>query len=221
MEAVKSVGIAAVLAALLAWLPGQATAQEGTFAVDGHAGIAFPTSNIQNFQSIGPAFGLDFGYWISDRIQVRGSGALEMFSGKDAEDLKNTLGDVGAPDLTMFHVFGGFAFRLSPPEDTRWDVTASVGGGVSSVSSDDFPAGSTPPTGESDFSESYFSLHTGLKVGYDVNDQYTIFVRGDGHFAFADPEDTAVFTQFDQEIERGGFEDVWDVPVTAGVQIRF
>lgn len=218
MQSLERVGSIVLFAALLVWLPGQAAAQQVGVNVDGHGGVALPASNLGDFQDLGPSFGLGFEYELADRVALRASGSLDLLKGAADEDISATF---AAPDVSLFHYHGGIALRLSPPEATAWDVSVNLGVGATTVDSDDFPAGAATPAGESSFSATYFSLHPGLTIGYDVNEQVGVFVRGDGHFAFADGEETAVFGQFDTDIPDDGFEELWDVPVTAGLEVSF
>lgn len=218
MQTLRRVGLLAAAAALVAWLPAQAAAQQVGFAVDGFGGVALPTSNVNDIQDLGPAFGLGLEYEVTDRVFVRGSGGVEMFSGSDAADLSEQL---DAPDMTYIHYGAGIGFRLSPPDETNWDVSVSVEAGGTSVSTDDFPAGAVTPEGETDFSNTYFSISPGLRVGYLFADRFNLFFRSQPWFALADKEDTAVFAQFDEGIDADGFEDIYSLPVTAGVQVVF
>lgn len=218
MEYLRRLGLIAVMAALVAWLPGQAEAQQVGVAVDGFGGIAAPASDIGDFQKVGPSFGLGVEYMITDRFFVRGSGGLDMHRGQDADELSANF---AAPDMTLFHYTAGVGARLSPPDETNWDVSLSLEAGGTSVSTDDFPDAATPPQDGPDFSATYFTLSPGLRVGYIFNDRVNVFVRSQPHFAFADKDDTAVFTQFDVEVSDDGFESIWNVPATAGLQIHF
>lgn len=221
METVRRLGIIAVAATLLAWLPGQADAQETGVGIDGWGGIAIPASNTGEFQDFGPSFGLGVEYLVTDQFFIRGSGAADLHSGSDAEDLDGPPGGLDAPDMTLFHYTAGVGVRLAPTDDTGWDISVSLEAGATSVTTDDFPDGAVPPEGETDFSETYFSLSPGLRAGYVFADRYSLFVRSQPHFAFADPESTAVFGQFDSAVDNTGYEDIWNVPITAGLQVLF
>lgn len=221
METVRRVGFIAVAAALLAWLPGQAEAQDVGAAVDGWGGIAIPAANAGEFQDIGPSFGLGFEYLVADRLFVRASGAADLLRGSDAGDLDGPPGGLDAPDMTLFHFSAGLGVRLTPPDETNWDISASLEAGGSSVTTDDFPEGTVTPEGETDFSETYFSMSPGVRVGHVFADRYTLFFRSQPHFVFTDAEDTAVFSQFDSGIESGGFDNLWSLPITVGLQVQF
>lgn len=221
METVRRVGIIAVAAALLAWLPGQAEAQDVGAAVDGWGGVAIPAANVGKFQDVGPSFGLGFEYLVTDRVFLRASGGADLHSGMDAEDLDGPPGGLDAPDMTLVHFSGGLGVRLVPADASNWDVSVSLEAGATSVSTDDFPEGATTPEGETDFSETYFSVSPGLRAGYLFGGRYNLFVRSQPHFAFADAEDTAVFGQFDAGLAANGFDNVWNLPITAGLQVRF
>jgi hypothetical protein len=215
------VGIIAVAAALLAWLPGQAEAQDVGAAVDGWGGIAIPAADLGEFQDFGPSFGLGFEYLVTDRLFLRASGGADLHSGSDAGDLDGPPGGLDAPDVTLVHFGGGVGVRLTPPDETNWDISASLEAGGTSVTTDDFPAGATPPEGATDFSETYFSLSPGLRIGYLFGGRYNLFFRSQPRFALADAEDTAVFAQFDSNLDSGGFDSIWNLPLTAGLQVRF
>lgn len=220
MENVRRVGIIAVAAALLAWLPGQAEAQDVGAAIDGWGGIAIPASTLAEFQDYGPSFGLGFEYLVTDRLFVRASGGADLHSGADAEDLDGPPGGLDAPDMTLVHFGAGAGLHLLPA-DTDWDVSVSLEAGATSVSTDDFPDGAVTPEGETDFSETYFHLSPGVRVGHVFGERYELFFRSQPHFALADSEDTAVFAQFDSGVEDGGFDSIWNFPVTAGLQVHF
>lgn len=231
MENVRRVGLIAAAAVLLACLPGRTQAQQVGFAVDGFGGIAVPASNVRDFQSFGPSFGLGVEYLITDRLFVRGSGAADLLSGRDSTELDGPPGGLNAPDMTLVHYTAGLGLHLTPPDETNWDVSVSLEAGATSVSTDDFPDAATPPgqfveegetpTDEADFSETYVALSPGLRVGYVFNERYHVFFRSQPHFAFAESERTAAFAQFDDAIPDNGFEDIWNVPVTAGIQVKF
>lgn len=220
METVRRVGVLAVAAAILAWSPGQAEAQDVGVGVDAWGGIAFPASNLREFQDVGPSFGLGVEYLITDHLFVRGSGAVDLHNAKDADEMDGPPGGLAAPDVTLFHVTGGVGVNLAPAA-TNWDISVSIEAGGTSVTTDDFPAAADPRPSDGDFSETYVTLSPGLRVGYLFAGRYNLFVRSQPHFTFADSEDTEVFTQFDADIPDGGIEDIWNVPVAGGIQIRF
>lgn len=221
METVRRVGIIAVAAALLAWLPGQAEAQDVGAGVDAWGGIAIPASNAGEFQDFGPSFGLGFEYLVTDRVFVRASGAADLHRGSDAGDLDGPPGGLDAPDMTLFHYSAGAGVHLVPDDVSNWNVALSLEAGGTSVTTDDFPAGAEPPADGPDFSESYFSLSPGFRAGYAFGGRYNVFVRSQPHFVFADKDDTVVFSQFDDDVDADGFGDIWNLPVTAGIQVQF
>lgn len=238
METLRRVGFVAIMAALVAWLPGQAAAQQGSVTVDAHGGFSLPGGELSNFQDGGPSAGLDVRYWITDRVAALVGGSLAFQSGTDGEDLvPPTIGGsppflpaVDAPDLDIFNYFGGFAFKLTPPGTTPWNVEVDVGVGGTTVDADDFPAAvpaelDLDGDGELETLETdqftNVSIHPGVKVGYQINPRFNVFVRGRGNFTFPDEEDTQAFAVLDDEIDTRGFEDLWTVPVSGGVSITF
>lgn len=234
METVRRLGFVAVAAALLAWVPGQADAQDTGVAVDGWGGLAFPASTMSDFQDGGPSFGLGLEYLLTDRVFVRGSGAVDLMTGRDAEEL-GSPGELDAPDMTLFHYTAGLGVRLVPPEASNWDIALSLEVGATSISTDDFPAGAVPPgqfvgddeeaTDEASFSATYLTFSPGLRVGYTIQDRFGVFLRSQPHFVQTDEDETAAFGQFAAaipgDLNNPGVEDLWNVPLTAGIQVRF
>jgi hypothetical protein len=213
----------------LAGLPtgGETEAQmtDGTdsrIEVDARGGISLPVSDLGDVADPGASFGLGATYWVSERIGVRVNGDAGLLTGLDADE---TGSGFESPDLDLYRYTGGVAARLTPRE-TRWDVTANLGAGGATYSSDDFAAGTlvNPVTGEAvqDFSGTYFSTTGGLKIGYDVTERVAVFAGGQAYLDFADEEDTAIFSEVaPQEVEPGGFDTAWTIPLQAGVKIRF
>jgi hypothetical protein len=238
METLRRVGFLAVVAALAAWLPGQAAAQQGSVSVDVHGGLSFPGGQLSEIQGPGPNAGLDVRYWLTDRVAVMGGGSVDLMSGADASELvvpttgglTPFLPAVDAPDVTFINYFGGVAFQLTPPGETAWDVEVDLGVGATTWDSDDFPEevpeefdidedGQLETFGAEKFTD--LSLHPGVKVGYQVNERLNIFARGRGNFAFPDEVDTQRFAIFDEDIDGRGFEDFWNIPLSLGVNLTF
>jgi len=238
METLRRVGFLAIVAALAAWLPGQAAAQQGSVSVDAHGGLSFPGGQLSSIQDPGPTGGLDVRYWLTDRVAVMAGGSVDLMSGADASELAvPTAGGltpflpaVDAPDITFINYFGGVTFQLTPLDETAWDVEVELGVGATTWDSDDFPAevpaefdidedGQAETFGAEQFTD--LSLHPGVKVGYQVNERFNLFVRGRGNFAFPDEADTQRFAIFDEDIDPRGFEDFWNVPLSGGVSLTF
>lgn len=192
------------------------------FEVDARGGISLPVSDLGDVADPGASFGLGATYWVHERIGVRVNGDAGLLTGLDADE---TGSGFESPDLDLYRYTGGVVARLTPRE-TRWDVTANLGAGGATYSSDDFAAGTlvNPVTGEAvqDFSSTYFSTTGGLKIGYDVTERVAVFAGGQAYLDFADEEDTAIFGEVaPQEVEPGGFDTAWTIPLQAGVKIRF
>lgn len=217
----RTLGITTLGAALLAMTAHPAAAQEQMGSVEGHAGVGFPAGAILDLQSAGPAFGLSGTYWLTDRVGVRAGGDVLLLSGKEAPDISNVNGISAVPDFTTFHYHGGLEVRVSPPEETAWDIRVNVGAGATSLTTEDFPPAATAPPGGSDFSSTSFSLNTGLRVGYAPSDRVNFFLLGQGLFALTDEEEMNVFTQFDENVEPNSMDSVWSVPLQGGMEVRF
>lgn len=215
-------------AAALAWLPAQGEAQGfGTdeaskFEIDARGGVSIPVSDLGDIADPGASFGLGANYWFNERIGVRVNGDAALLTGLDADETGTGL---ESPDVDLYRYTGGVVARITPPEN-RWDVTANLGAGGATYSSDDFVGGPlvNPVSGEAveDFSETYFSTTGGVKVGYDVTDRVTVFAGGQAYLDFADEDDTAIFNQVaPADVDADGFDTSWTIPIQAGVKLKF
>lgn len=210
----------AVATLLMVGLAAPATAQQ-PISIEGHGGVGFPAGALLDLQNSGPAFGASGTYWLTERVGIRAGGDVQLFSGKEGGEISNVNGISTVPDFTTFHFHGGLDVRVSPPEETSWDVRVNLGAGGASLTTEEFPSGATPPADASDFSETVFALNTGLRLGYAPTDRLNLFVLGQGLFAFTDEQEMNVFTQFDEGLDPNSISSVWSVPLQAGVEYHF
>lgn len=195
------IGAMAIAAVLAFTSPALA---QGQWSIDGRGGIAVPVGDLSDLADAGPTFGLGVGYWFNDRVAVRVDGDLDLLSGKD---------DVaGAPDINLWHYNAGVEVNLAPPA-SPWDLTLNIGGGLSTVDSDEFLDDATT----TELSETYFTGNGGLLVGYDVSSNVNVFARGQWYLIFSDEEDTAPLAGL---IGEDGFDTLNSLPITVGLRIK-
>lgn len=198
------------LAVLLA-APGAAAAQDGdaraTF--DPRAGIGFAVGDLSKTHNIGFAGGLGVAYEVHPHISLRGDFDLMMLD----ED-RPQFGVVLAPPLTMIHYHAGLQFDFPEPRyqtiplSLRW----SLGAGGTSMSADrDFPGEQ-----DVDFSGTYPSMNSALKIGYRLDPQVDLFVSGQIFLTFADDEEIAELVKRSSVQPYG---TVWSLPLTLGANI--
>lgn len=209
------VGALAALAALAIVLagvgPAAAQTYEGEASIDPRLGVAFPVGDLAETHSVGFSGGLGISYKFHPHIAVRGDFDISVL-----DDESPQFGVVLAPTLTMIHYGAGLEFDFPPPDyqdfplTFRWNVGA---GGTSMSASRDFPAGE-----DVDFSATYPSVNSGIKIGYSVTPSVDIFLGGQMHLIFADSEEIV------ELVKRSSVEPygtVWSAPVTLGVKAAF
>lgn len=210
--------IAATAAALGFLMVGTVPAQaqgmmdEGpTWTMDGRGGIAVPAGDFADLaiDDVGPTFGLGVGYYVHPRVAIRIDGDVDLFSGDEL------AGGATGPDITLFHYNAGAEVELTPPGASPWDVTANVGAGATTWDTDSFTVG----TVSEELSETYFTANGGLKVGYDVHRNVTVFLGGQWYLQFTDEADTQPLAELAGLTE--GFDSASTIPIYAGLKLKF
>lgn len=242
----RTFGAILAMAAVLAWLPMQAQAQqEGRFYFEGRGGVGLSGGDIDALQDIGPAFGGQFGYWISDRVALTVGGDVNLLRGRDADfqeafpgsDSLDADGNpvfpdevfINTPDITTFHYVAGAELLVTAPE-SPFEVRWGAGGGLATLTADQLeeplPEGFTLPTGatlpeDGEYDETTVSLYTDLKLGYDVSPRFNIFAGVRPYLSFPDSDQTAFFHGVAEQADGQGFDTAWTFPTFAGVKIGF
>ncbi len=119
--------------------------------------------------------------------------------------------------MNVYHYNLGLGYALLNPETTNWTLDANVGAGGSTIDLDEFTVSGVPV----DFSETYFSLNGGLKLGYNISPSVEVFTRSQAYLIFTDEQDTALLSVLSSELDPAGFDRAWTFPVTAGFAIYF
>lgn len=208
---------AGVAALALLVLPGTASGQDGAgLGASVRGGLAVPVSDLADLAGAGPSLGASLRYRVHSRVALRIDGEVDLLSGLDAG------GDRSAtPDVELWRALAGVDVRVLPAESPL-EVTASVGGGLTSYNTAVFPdivfePGTGAPVG--DFAATYPTASGGLEVGYAATPSLEAFASGSWTVMLADEDETAIFGQL--RPGTGGFDRASTVPVTAGVRLRF
>lgn len=216
---------AVALAALLAWLPAEAEAQQGNFFVEGRGGIGLGLGDVSELTEPGPTFGLELGYWLDDRLAVTVGGDATLFQGEDQDPSEGIAIDV--PDIRMFHYTAGLQVRATP-HDNPFAVRFGGGVGATTIDTDQFPAaflaglplGVEPPE-DGEFHTTEPTFQGNLSVGYDVSPRFSIFAGTRPYVALTDRQETQFFHEAVAAVDVRGFNTAWDLPVHAGVRVDF
>lgn len=209
MKIWRTAGTYAMAAFLVFGMVGSAEAQQGV-SIEARGGIAIPTSDLSDLADEGPSFGVGISFPLNNRLSVRIDGDVDLLSGKDASG----TGPEG-PDINLYHYGAGLEYALVQPGASRWGIDINVGAGATTFDADDFDVMGTMV----DFSETYFTVNSGLTVGYQVSPSISAFIGGQAFIMFADEDDTAIFSAINSELDPAGFDNVVTIPLTAGIKI--
>lgn len=224
MHARKTI-TAIALAALLAWLPAQADAQEGDYFIEGRGGIGLGLGDVSELTEPGPTFGVGLGYWIQDRLALTVGGDASFLPGEDRAPDEGIAIDV--PDIRMYHYTAGLQIAVTPRE-SPFSVRFGGGVGATTIQTDEFPqsflAGlplgvEAPEDGE--FSETQLTFQGNLSVGYRASPRFGIFAGTRPYLALTDRDETEFFHQAVSAADERGFNTAWDLPIHAGVNVTF
>jgi len=202
-----AVGVAAAVA-MLALSSGAASAQEGAgISVDPRAGLEFPTGGLAEIHTYGFTGGLGVAFEIHPHINLRGDFDMGILNEKSG---------VRTPSLTVLHYNAGVEFDFPPPDYQDFPLTFrwNIGAGATSLSGDETFAGAE----DIDFSQTYPSINTGVKIGYEVAPTVELFAGGALHLIFADRAESA---ELYKNTTRQPFGNTWSAPVTLGLKASF
>lgn len=205
----------ALAAMVLLALGAQSSAAQETyseFGVDPRLGVAFPVGDLADTHEFGFSAGLGVSYYFHRHVAVRGDVEVSVL-----DDESPQFGVVLAPPLTLVNFNAGIELDFPRPDYQEFPLTFRwyVGGGGTSMSaSRDFPTGE-----DIDFSATYPSVTSAVKIGYQVAPDVETFVGGQAYLIFTDEAETLELVQ--RAPQAGPFGAAWSMPVTAGVQIKF
>lgn len=217
--------LAMIAMAAMVAAPAPAAAQSASppISFEGRAGIAIPAGAMADLADVGPAFGIGAAYEVRPRVAIRLDADLGLYGGSDfdAAAAEQSIG----PDVNLWHLTASAEVDLTDPAaGMPWRVTATGGLGATVFDADPFDeAVDNPRTGEEDvreFDETYLTLASGLKAAYRVAPRLEAYGSLQWFLAFADEDDTAVFTEL-SGTEVSPFSTVSSFPLTVGVRASF
>lgn len=213
MKGVRHTVALLAAAGLLIAAPASAGAQG--FTLDGHGGVTIPTGDLSSFEQPGASLGIRGGYHLNPRFEVRANIGAELFQ----EGVNQTTG-APVPDFQLYSFTGGVDYAVTPPEESRWDVSVNAAVGLTNVNTDTIRTG----TELSEFSSTYPSAGAGVTFGYDVSEEAVphaeFFVSAEGRFVFSDEEETSRFDPFSDDLS-GGMGTITTWPVEVGISLKF
>lgn len=220
------------LAAMLIWLPAQADAQQEQAFVEARGGVGLGLGDIGYITDGGPSFGVEFGYWVHERVAVTIGGDASFLRGAD-QDLSDRADSLGTrvffdqPDMDFYSYTAGLQLLLTDPAEAL-EVRLGGGVGASTITTDQFPSDfvaglpegvEAPEDGE--FSDTRVTVQGNLLVGYDVSPRFNVFAGTRPYLAFTDEDTTQFFHEAVEEADERGFGTAWHLPLHVGVKIGF
>ena len=244
---VRSLLMAAVV---MVAIPSAANAQayaSKIWAFDVSGGIALPLGALKEVASSGPTFGAGATYFVSDLFGVRLEGNVDLLKGNE-DGLDVTIpspggpsqSDIsGAPNISLYHLTGGFDFNLINRTDSKFRFQIFLLGGAVFVNSqkvdfrDPSPSdtgdlGCDPPLGTDclvDWQDAYPQFRGGLRLGFEVGDCTPararicgeISIHGGAHVMFGNEEDSDPLANLYGE---SGFGTFTDLPLGLNIRIN-
>lgn len=192
----------ALLAALLLLsVPAAAVAQSSSPILEVHGGIGLPAFDLADRVDPGPAFGLELGYRLSDRVSLVAGGDVELLSG-EAGAL------VDHPDVNAWHYGVGIEAGLVDPARTYWRLRAGVGAGAATFDVSGGGSATDP------------ALWASLELGRELSEEMELAVGLRPWLAFTgegglgpDPRGGGVGGD--------GGDTLWSFPLTAALRLTF
>lgn len=177
-----------------------ANAQSYPWSIEGRVGIGIPTAALSDIEDAGFDFGLKGSYFVSPNLEIRVDGEVELLSGK---------GNI--PDMQLWHYTAGAGWLFNNPEVTSWTLSINAGAGATTIHNDSYSSIGS-------FTQTYFTIDYGARIGYDVSKQVNVFVSGMAYTIFGTHSSTRYF----EGIPGGrNFGTVTSFPISAGITLRF
>lgn len=200
-----------VAAALVLGSAGAARAQEPAPTLTGkaHAGIALPGGGLADITSAGPTVGVTGVYRFLPNFGARLDGTLDMMDGT-----QDSFGNL-FPSMKLLHITGGIQIELPRPEWQDVPFTTTFHAGVGLTHMDANQSDVTGPVGQ--FSKTYFSVTSGLDLGWQFTPNIGAYAAADAHLALGKRGQLQVFADHSPEV--GAFRNVWTFPITAGLRL--
>lgn len=207
-------------------LAGTATplaAQQKPITFDARGGLGLPTGDLGQVAEVGPAFGIDVNFGVSERLFVRVGGGAELYPGVDLDE---ALGSEGINDLevNLVHLDAGILYELTRRDGSGFFASVNATGGLTNLNVPRVETSVGPSAVEIDISELYPTANVGVTGGYAVSEQVDVYLDAQGYAVFGDEADTdqlvRVFNDRMQD-DLDGLSTLTSVPLTAGLRLHF
>ena len=174
-------------------------AQSHPWNIEGRAGIGIPSAALSDIENVGPDIALKGSYFLTPNLEIRADGEVEALSGKGNN-----------ADMQLWHYTVGAGWSFTNPEVTPWTFNINAGAGATTIHNDSYSTIGS-------FTQTYFTIGYGARIGYDVSRQVNVFVSGKAYTIFGTHSSTRYFAGIP-----GGrsFGAVTSFPITAGVSVR-
>ncbi|MFQ5679742.1 MAG: hypothetical protein ACE5HP_09840 [Gemmatimonadota bacterium] len=196
--------LAAGLLFLLLAAEGVTAQERGRVTVEGRAGVAFPLGELADITDAGPSFGAGVAYFFHPNVGVIGDFQASLLS-PSSPDPFNVIRTTDV-DLTSFGVGLVLDFPRPSMQDQPLTFRLRVINGITALS-----AGRSV-----DLSETYYTLDTGGRIGYQVSPRIEVFLGTDVYFVFTSDSETAAFFQGPNPVEP--MDLAISLPITLGVK---
>ncbi|MCI0596447.1 MAG: porin family protein [candidate division Zixibacteria bacterium] len=172
----KKLLVLGVTLALVAFLAASlsATERKGMFGADLGGVLTLPMGDFGDAFKMGWRAGANVGYFVTDQIQIGGTGA---YSQNKVDDTTG-VGDAKF-NIWQFGAFGKYMFKMQNPT-----IAPYVRAGLSMYS------GKVSVSGSSSASSTDFGINGGLGVSFAVSPTASVFVEGAYHNIFTDVTST-------------------------------
>lgn len=204
-------GLALAVGCLLG--SGPLVAQEGDMAshergrtiVEARAGAAFPVGELADIADLGPSFGGGVAYFVHPNIALAGDVQVSLL-GASGED---PFGVVRTTGVDLAHFGAGILLDFPRPAFQEVPLTFRVRllNGFTAMSASDVGL---------DFSETYYTLNGGARVGYRISPRVELFVGSDVYVVLTDSADTVAFFRGPNPVEP--MDVALSIPITLGVK---
>ncbi len=236
-------------AVVMVAIPSAANAQayaSRVLSFDFNGGVAIPSGDLGNIAKLGPSFGFGADYWVSDLFGIRLEGNVDLLKGNE-DNLTVSIpspggpsqSDIsGAPNISLYHLTGGFDFDFINNPDSKFKFQVYVLGGAVFVNSqkvdfrdpspgDTGDLGCDSPTGDCliDWQDTYPQIRAGIRLGFEVGDCTPararvcgeIGITGGAHQMFGKEDDSEPLAALYGE---SGFGSFRNFPVLLNIRIN-
>lgn len=196
------------------------------WSLDARGGISLPLGDLGDVADPGPSVGAGWAYFLNPNFALRLDGNLDFWGGRDAGEQSSDAASP-SPDILRFSYFGGFEAHLTDPTADGAQFALNLGAGGVTFNSDEFvvenfdatiPGPSQGATTRGTFSDTYFALQGGARLGINLSEVVALFLSGQAHWMFLDEEDSAPLAAFYAGADP--FDSGFAIPIQGGLRIN-